>query len=234
MHYCYFLVYNKPRKISAPLLSPVRVLEMTKIRGPCSACTSAVVGVPVPEHLTGTDEIDPQSHDMRLLAQIRIDEIDADVEPDNDDDDDDDDTENMSYLGSSTSSVVSENLSEFPSTNSIPAVSVSKTGARIAVKVDDYVVVKYDGKFYPGIVTLTKKSGAEVSVMVPSGTNWKWPKQVDQLFYYSHDIITVITEPVPIGKRGVFQVPGSANGQVCLARQLSYSSVRLPSLTVYV
>jgi len=60
--------------------------------------------------------------------------------------------------------------------------------------------------FYPGVVTQTKKSGAEVSVMVVSGTNWKWYKQEEKLFYYFRDIMMCINKPVPIGKRGVFRV----------------------------
>ena len=42
--------------------------------------------------------------------------------------------------------------------------------------------------------------------MVASGTNWKWPKQEDKLFYDSRDIVMCINDPVPFGKRGAFRV----------------------------
>jgi len=72
------------------------------------------------------------------------------------------------------------------------------------------------GKFYHltwcirrkrnGTVTRRKKSGAEVNATVSSGSNWKWPKQEDKLFYYLRDTVMVISDPVPIGKRGIFRV----------------------------
>ena len=41
--------------------------------------------------------------------------------------------------------------------------------------------------------------------MVPV-PNWKLPKQVDELFYNHTVNIKVLTEPIAMGKRGVFQV----------------------------
>jgi hypothetical protein len=72
--------------------------------------------------------------------------------------------------------------------------------------VGDYVVLKYEAKLYPGKVMIVKKEGAEVSSMVPSGSNWKWPNLNDQIFYYHDDITGVIAWPTQIGKRGIYRV----------------------------
>ena len=144
---------------------------------------------------TDSDDINPQTSDAHLLAQIHEDETAADVEPDDDD-------EHSSCPDSLSSSVVSENSLDIPS-NDIP---VKANSGVVSVNVGDFVVVNYDENFYPGTVTGTKKSGAEVNAMVSSGSNWKWPKQEDKLFYYLRDIVMVISDPVPIGKRGIFRV----------------------------
>jgi len=144
---------------------------------------------------TDSDDINPQTSDAGLLAQIHEDETAADVEPDDDD-------EHSFCLGSLSSYVVSENSLDI-SSNDIP---VKVNSGVVSVNVGDFVVVNCDENFYPGTVTRTKKSGAEVNAMVSSGSNWKWPKQEDKLFYYLHDIVMVISDPVPIGKHGIFRV----------------------------
>jgi len=151
---------------------------------------------------SSVDVTNQQTGDAHILAQIREDENAADVEPE-----DGSDSENSFCSDSSVSSVVSENGQDIPS-NDIPDASASASKNFAGVKVGKFVVVKYDENFYPGVVTLVKKKGAEVCVMVPSGTtgNWKWPKHEDKLFYYSRDIMTAITDPVPVGKRGIFSV----------------------------
>ena len=76
-----------------------------------------------PEHIasadtgsrTDSDDINPQTSDAGLLAQIHEDETTADVEPDDDDDDD----EHSFCPDSLSSSVVSENSLDIPS-NDIP------------------------------------------------------------------------------------------------------------------
>ena len=108
---------------------------------------------------TDSDDINPQTSDAHLLAQIHEDETAADVEPDDDD-------EHSSCPDSLSSSVVSENSLDIPS-NDIP---VKANSGVVSVNVGDFVVVNYDENFYPGTVTRTKKSGAEVNAMVSSGS----------------------------------------------------------------
>jgi len=45
----------------------------------------------------------------------------------------------------------------------------------------DFVVVKYEGRLYPGEVKAVKKKGVEVSCMEKCGINWKWPLKPDQI-----------------------------------------------------
>jgi hypothetical protein len=52
------------------------------------------------------------------------------------------------------------------------------------LKIGDYVVVKYDDKFYPGLIKATDREEYEVSVMKHSSNGkWKWPKLTDQIWY---------------------------------------------------
>ena len=84
-------------------------------------------------------------------------------------------------------------------------IPVKVNSGVVSVNVGDFVVVNYDENFYPGTVARTK-SGAEVNAIVSSGSNWKLPKQEDKLFYYLRDIVMVISDPVPIGKRSILRV----------------------------
>ena len=54
-----------------------------------------------------------------------------------------------------------------------------EVGECVAKKMDvgDFVIVDYEGIKYPGVLVKLKKSGAEVSTMVQSGKNWKWPSK---------------------------------------------------------
>jgi hypothetical protein len=82
-----------------------------------------------------------------------------------------------------------------------------KVSVKGTLNVGDFVVVNYDDEMFPGQVKLTKKNGAEVSTMVRSGQNWKWPATEDQIFYFRDQIVDIIAEPVSVGTRGAFSVP---------------------------
>lgn len=49
----------------------------------------------------------------------------------------------------------------------------------------DFVIVTYEGDYYPGEVKSLKKNGAQVSCMMKSGQYWKWPSKPDLLLYPS-------------------------------------------------
>ena len=97
---------------------------------------------------------DRQPSDARLLAQIHDDEMAADVEPDEDDDDNDDENSSCSEWALSVLSECGPDIaSDDTVPDDIPDVSVSATTGVVTVKVGKYLVVKYDGNFYPGVVT---------------------------------------------------------------------------------
>ena len=75
----------------------------------------------------------------------------------------------------------------------------------------DFVIVNYEGRLYPGEVKVLKKKGAEVSCMMKTGINWKWPLQPDQIYYQLSEITEVIQAPKKISSRGLFSVPELAD-----------------------
>lgn len=73
---------------------------------------------------------------------------------------------------------------------------------------DDYVVVKYNERFFPGIVAELRGDEALVKVMVPclKTSNWKWPKCEDILWYQNINIVEKIPTPVPFNRRGLYKI----------------------------
>ena len=50
----------------------------------------------------------------------------------------------------------------------------------LAYKIDEFVIVKYDSLYFPGIIVSLNEGGAEVKVITPSRpTYWKWPDKDD-------------------------------------------------------
>ena len=71
-------------------------------------------------------------------------------------------------------------------------------------EVDEWVLVLYDDKQYPGIVMSKLNDSFEVTVMVPAGSYWKWPSPKDVLFYNKKDILKKLQKPIPVNNRGHF------------------------------
>lgn len=70
-----------------------------------------------------------------------------------------------------------------------------------------FVVVKYEGKFYPGVIENFDEQGANISAMVKTPKcNWKWLNSKDELFYEWHDIHGGINPPKILNRRGLFGV----------------------------
>ena len=58
----------------------------------------------------------------------------------------------------------------------------------------DFVIVKYDQKFFPGEILANYDESAEVKVMVSSGPKfWKWPDRDDILKYQWKDVYQCIS-----------------------------------------
>lgn len=76
------------------------------------------------------------------------------------------------------------------------------------ISVNSYVIVQYEGEYFPGIVLEKKKDGATVKVMGMAGVDtWKWPDKDDVLFYEYNDIKTVIDFPQLKNNRGHYFIP---------------------------
>ena len=70
----------------------------------------------------------------------------------------------------------------------------------------DWVIVRYDGKEFPGEVMLVGEKDVQVSVMVRKFSGfWRWPNPCDKIFYPFFSVASKITAPEPVGSRGQFR-----------------------------
>lgn len=80
-------------------------------------------------------------------------------------------------------------------------------------RVNDYVVVHYEEKFFPGKVTESKNKDIDnfiykVNAFERFGQKWRWPLRKDEIFYEEKDVIKVIkeTDVIPHNNRGMFKI----------------------------
>lgn len=104
-------------------------------------------------------------------------------------------------------------------------VSNKVTNDKVTVNASDltmnsYVIVKYEGEFFPGVIEDVKYPESEVeerefsvSTMIMSGHHWKWPDRKDTCWYKETDIAQKIDVPVLVNTRGTFAVPSVAKWQ---------------------
>ena len=86
----------------------------------------------------------------------------------------------------------------------VPASSGDLSG-RIEGLLDNYVVVRYDGKPYPGkVIDIDRIRGdVKVSCMHSVGRNrFFWPQRADVCWYEMCDVVAVITEPQKVSATG--------------------------------
>ena len=89
-----------------------------------------------------------------------------------------------------------------------PQPVLKKSGKNASVKGGDYVIVNYEGEFFPGVVVKCRSEEAQVSVMaMASISGWKWPKPKDILWYPNEDIRETIQEPRLLNSEGLYGVP---------------------------
>ena len=71
-----------------------------------------------------------------------------------------------------------------------------------------YVIVTYEGSYFPGLVLKIGKSKVTVKAMQKSGLfRWKWPTQDDLHDYSVNEIIQIIKTPSVSNKHGHYYVP---------------------------
>lgn len=84
---------------------------------------------------------------------------------------------------------------------------------KLNLKEGDFVIVMYDRKNFPGLVTKLpseEEPGPTVDCMTKTSKSWKWPDRKDTLVYEWSDIKRKINPPKLL-KRGHFNIPEMAN-----------------------
>ena len=91
----------------------------------------------------------------------------------------------------------------------ISSSSDSEGGVNIndLVEGESFVIVDYEGQYFPGKVEKITKTGVKVSCFVKSLNAWKWPQHPDVHTYPLEDIIRIISHPTPCGSRGQYSIP---------------------------
>lgn len=81
-------------------------------------------------------------------------------------------------------------------------------------KADDFVIVFYEGEFFPGQIIQKRENDEQtgqeyqVSVMAMSGpTGWRWPEVEDKIWYTEGQVLEKITPPSVTNSRGICSVP---------------------------
>ncbi|KAF5289647.1 hypothetical protein FQA39_LY15005 [Lamprigera yunnana] len=77
----------------------------------------------------------------------------------------------------------------------------------VVKEVGKYVVVNYEGTFYPGKITKILDEGAVISTMQKSLKSWKWPTHEDAISYSWDEVIGGKDAPQQISKRGFYNIP---------------------------
>lgn len=73
--------------------------------------------------------------------------------------------------------------------------------------IGDFVIVKYEDEFFPGVINDTSPTSTLVSVMSMSGSGWKWPDVEDEIWYTYENVIQLIKPPEVSNSRGICCVP---------------------------
>ena len=54
---------------------------------------------------------------------------------------------------------------------------------KLMATVGEWVLVEYDGQLYPGEVIAIDNYEFTVNIMVKAGKHWKWPDNIDQIYF---------------------------------------------------
>jgi len=67
------------------------------------------------------------------------------------------------------------------------------------------VLVRYDNAVFPGEVSGIGDQEIQVSVMIPSGSYYKWPVVKDCIYYKMSDVVQKLSPPILKSARGTFE-----------------------------
>ncbi|KAG5874564.1 hypothetical protein JTB14_036056 [Gonioctena quinquepunctata] len=71
----------------------------------------------------------------------------------------------------------------------------------------DYVIIIYENKYFPGQVIDTDKTKFFIKALERIGIHWRWPTIEDVIWYEEDEIVSRISTPRLINKRGFYSVP---------------------------
>lgn len=75
-------------------------------------------------------------------------------------------------------------------------------------KKGDYVIVRYEGEYFPGTVENIDGDLYEISTMIFSvGNTFRWPEQTDKIWYLKEAIEEKIAVPTLANSRGYYRIP---------------------------
>ena len=71
-----------------------------------------------------------------------------------------------------------------------------------------FVIVEYDGRYFPGKILDVVADGYEIATMVKSGlSSYRWPDKEDKLIYMRQQIKRKIRNPNLCTRRGSYLIP---------------------------
>ena len=66
----------------------------------------------------------------------------------------------------------------------------------VQYQVGQWVIIRYEGKLFPGEITVVKLDQVKVNAMICHRTNLlKWLKKKDHIFYFNHGVVKAIKQP---------------------------------------
>lgn len=96
---------------------------------------------------------------------------------------------------------------EVSMSNSDNNSNASDIDYELSYKIGDYVIVKYEREYFPGIVNDTNPESAQVSAIVMSGKGWNWPEVENEILYSYETVMQIIKAPEFLIPDGIFLVP---------------------------
>ena len=73
-----------------------------------------------------------------------------------------------------------------------------------SIMVGDWCSVEYEGVIYPGEVKAVGADDYKVSVMVPAEKIWKWPVNLDEIYYPKQKVVKKLNAPFTVNHHGHF------------------------------
>ncbi|KAJ2949894.1 hypothetical protein O0L34_g11214 [Tuta absoluta] len=98
-----------------------------------------------------------------------------------------------------------ENDDDSSESEALPLSTFSKIAKKYSN--GDYVIIKYEGEYFPGIIKNVRGGMFEISTMTFSvGSTFRWPEKEDKIWYQETDIVEAISKPVLSNKRGFYTI----------------------------